>query len=194
MSNWDSLFDTESTQLSKRIEYTSLIVNEDEILGDSTDWEKTDIEHSSPDNRRRDAKHRSNKGSAKSCVENLQPENFGKNGEVLLLYHSKDGLRFTFVPQDTRLDDIAAWLNKGLPCSIPIGTNFHQNILECKNTSKQSLLDIFGGDLNPEKEGITIFIGPIEGKICFKMSKCEINKARRATRGLKASTIDTLPS
>jgi len=198
-SNWDSFFESQSTlMLTKRTEATNIDGN----LVDSTDWDKTDIEHSllelSVDKfRKEDGWTLRYPSGDSSSTENIPTENLRQNGEVLLSYYSKAGLRFTFVPLKTRLDRIATWLNKDSPYSIPISHNVHSRNLGIerrKKSNKQTLLDIFGGDLNPEKEGITCFIGPVEGRISFKMTKCDINQLQRATRDTKASPMSVTSS
>jgi len=201
-SNWDCFFETRSTLASSKKTNKSPVKNY-ESLQDWTDWHTTQIELSQQELSadklsKEDVQHLENSGSGDSIsLENLSPENFPQKGEVLLSHHSKGGLRFTIVPLDTQLGDIAAWLNKGSQFSIPISLNIHPKRMEIKShdkSSKKTLSDIFGGDLNPEKEGITIFVGPVEGKISFKMSKCNLNLLQMATTIGKASTIDIIHS
>jgi len=201
-SSWDCFFETQSTLASSK-QMNKISVNNFESLQDWTDLYATQIELSQQELnadkwREEDVPLENSSGSEDSTsLENLSPENFRQKGEVLLSYHSKGRLRFTIVPVDTQLDDIAAWLNKGSKYPIPISLHNHPKIMEIKshqNCSKKTLSEIFGGDLNPEKEGITIFIGPVEGKISFKMSKCDLTLLRRATRNGKASTIDLIHS
>jgi len=198
-SNWDSFFETQSSLMqTKRSENTA--ANNDGNFGDSTDWDKTDIElslldFSSNNCRKEDGKYLSGPGTAdSSSAENLPLENLRQNGDVLFSYYSKRGLRFTFVSLDTQLDDIATWLNKDSKYSIPISQSVHSRRSEIERrqkSSKPTLADIFGGDLNPEKDGITCFVGPVEGTISFKMSKCDVNQLQSVTKDIKASPIGT---
>jgi len=201
-SNWDCFFETR-TSLPSSQQTNKTSVKNNESSQDWTDSHSAQIELSQQELnadklRKEDVKHLENSGSGNfTCLENLSSENFRKKGEVLLSYHSKGGVRFTMVPLNTHLDDIAAWLNKGSQFSIPISLNNHPKLMEIKRqkkSSKKTLSDIFGGELNTEKEGITIFIGPVEGKLSFKMSKCDLNLLQMMTRDSKASKIDIIHS
>jgi len=171
-SNWDAFFESHSTLMcTRRTEHT---VTTGPNSSEWMDWEKTDRDASLFEI-----------DEKSSCENSPRAEILRKKGEILLSYWSKGGLRFTFVPLDMQLEDVASWLNKHSAHSIPISQNTHQRILKPEFRAKpcgQTIADIFGGDLDPEKDGITCFIGPIDGRISFKMSKCELDQLEKATR------------
>jgi len=109
----------------------------------------------------------------------------GRRGEIFLTYMSKMGMRYTSVPWDIRIEEIATWLNKGSTPTIPISRDITPKRLMVKNFRnfpKLTLLEIFGDRLDPEKAGITFFMGPVEGKLSFKMSVCNLKLLQRAIR------------
>jgi len=170
-SNWDSFFDSHSTLMcTKRTEHTG--TSGPHSL-EWMEWAKT----------RRDASFSEiDKGSSRENTP--EPKSLRKEGEILLSYYSKRGLRYTFIPFDILLEDVASWLNKDSVHSIPISQNTRQRTLTPKSRAKpsgQTIADIFGGDLDPEKDGITCFIGPVDGRISFKMSKCDLDQLEKLT-------------
>jgi len=171
-SNWDCLFESHSTlKCTKRTEHT---VTTGPNSSWWMNWAKT----------KRDASF-SEIDEESSCENIPEPESLLKEGEILLSYYSKRGLRYTFVPPDILIEDVASWLNKDSAYSIPISQNTRQRTLKPESRAKpsgQTIADIFEGDLDPEKDGITCFIGPVNGKFSFKMSKCDLDQLERITR------------
>merc|ERR1719204_782814 len=97
---------------------------------------------------------------------------------------SKNKMRYRFASLDMRIEDIATWLNRGLTNNIPISEHVHSKRLIVENPipfRKKSLSEVFGNRLDPEKSGITFFIGPVEGKMSFKMSVCDLKLLRSAS-------------
>jgi len=171
-SNWDYFFESHSTLMcTKRTEHTVTAgLNSQEWM----DWAKT----------KRDASF-SEIYEESSCENIKELKSVRKEGEILLSYYSKRGLRYTFVPHDILIEDVAIWLNKDSAHSIPISQNTRQRTLKPESQAKpsgQTIADIFEGDLDPEKDGITCFIGPVNGKFSFKMSKCDLDQLERITR------------
>jgi len=41
--------------------------------------------------------------------------------------------------------------------------------------SERSIADVFGGRINNKQTGIAFFVGPVEGKVCFKMILSDLN-------------------
>jgi len=46
---------------------------------------------------------------------------------------------------------------------------------------KQTISETVGDCFDPLKQGLVFFVGPIDGKLCFKMSVCDLEKIKAAT-------------
>jgi len=152
-SNWDDFFAGELSELGTNYESGS----------EGIDWEMSD----SPSGIIVPDFHR-------STISEVPSEAKEKNGQVFLLYLSKKGKRSDWVSLETRLEKVAAWLNEGssyrLPISEPVSTG-QQKFR--KNFRKLTIKEAFEGRLT-EKEGINFFIGPVDGKMSFKMTVCDL--------------------
>jgi len=125
-------------------------------------------------------------------IPELLPTNTKSERKVLLSYYWKGGMRTTKIPLDTPLELVAKWLNKGSVKSIPISENLHP--WKTKKpargaSSKTTLTEVFGDYLDPERDGIVCFVGPVEGRISYKMSICERNMLQRACTGNRVSSF-----
>jgi len=121
-----------------------------------------------------------------------QPECLRRKGEIFLMYKSKTGIKYTSAPWDRRIEEVAAWLNRGSSKVIPISRQIHPKTLvdeKVGNFRKQTLREVFGDGLNPEKFGITFFVGPVDGKVSFKMNVCDLMSLERATRHNRLPSI-----
>jgi len=112
-------------------------------------------------------------------------------GEVLVSYVTAKGMRYTFVPLDIRMEKVSVWLNQGSALPIPISEPIHPKIRRNKKKNPSEFLnltlsELFGDRLNPEREGIIFFIGPVEGKVSFKMSLCELEALEKATKEIQS--------
>jgi len=152
-SNWDNFFAGELSELATNYESGS----------EGIDWEMSD----SPSGIIIPDFHR-------STISEVPSEPKAKNGQVFLLYLSKKGKRSDWVSLETRLENVAAWLNEGstyrLPISEPVSTRQQKFT---KNFRKLTIKEAFEGRLT-EKEGINFFIGPVDGKMSFKMTVCDL--------------------
>jgi len=144
-SNWNYFFESHYTlKYTKRIEHT---VTTGTNISGWMNWAKT----------KRDASF-SEIVEESSCENIPEPESLRKEGAILLSYYAKRGLRYTFVPLDILIEDVASWLNKDSTHSVPISQNTRQRTLKTESRAKpsgQTIADIFEGDLGPEKDGIT---------------------------------------
>jgi len=115
-----------------------------------------------------------------STVDDVTLYNIAKNGQVFLLYLSKRGMRSDWVSLETRLETVAAWLNEGSSYILPISEHLFPRQRKLNtNFRKLTIAETFGDRLNPEKEGINFFIGPVDGKISFKMTVCDLGRLKR---------------
>lgn len=104
-------------------------------------------------------------------------------GNVFLSYMSKGGMRYTSVSPDTRVEMVAAWLNQGSCHNLPISENIHPDGAATQGKfRKLTLSEAFGDRLDSETQGITIFVGPVNGRMCYQLSICDLEMLRRATR------------
>jgi len=168
-SNWDIYFASE-TDLTSGVHDRNLLPIE------GTDWEESEITLSQPPS--------PNKRLSKlSIEEGLFPDS---GNEVLLSFLSKLGLRYTTCPLNTRLEEVAAWLNLSTNRTLPICEISNETIRSVnaptKTFRRKTLSEVFGERLDPSKTGITFFLGPVEGKTFFKMILCDVDKLKRAIR------------
>jgi len=193
-SNWESFFESQSSFIS---------TNRADKTHDGVEWadcSKTDIdmsflefnlEKSSIIEDSKQMKNRPRSGDDYSIC-TILAENSRRNDEVLFSYYSNEGMRFTFVPLDVRLEDVSTWLNKSTPHTIPISDSIFTRSSQTERQgkfSKLTLREAFQGGLDPERDGITCFLGPVEGRVSFKMSVCGLDTLQRATRDSIASPI-----
>merc|ERR1719317_251364 len=99
---------------------------------DLTDWDKTELDPSFIELRLDNSRESSM----------AEPENLRREGEVLLSYWSKLGQRFTSVPMDMQLEDVAIWLNKGTEYSLPI--SYSKSLESHRKLEDHTLSDIVG--------------------------------------------------
>jgi len=170
-SNWDIYFASE-TDLTARWHEPKTPPMEG-----TTDWEESEILSMSQSTTpiKRPTKHNFGEG--------LFPD---VGNEVLVSFMSKLGLRYTTCPLNTRVEELAAWLNLGTNTTLPICEISNQTIRSTgaptKKFRRKTLSDVFGERLDPVKTGITFFLGPVEGKPCFKMHLCDVDKLKHAIR------------
>jgi len=170
-SNWNIYFSSE-TELT-----TTTGLHEKHVTTmEDTDWEESEIythsHYSQPTTPKRRLRN-------PSIEEGLFPD-VGK--EVLVSHISKLGLRYTTWPLNTRVEEIAAWLNLSAKRTSPISEI--RSEISCSRDSptktfrRKTLSEVFGERLDPSKTGISFFLGPVEGKICFKMCLCDVDKLK----------------
>jgi len=187
-SNWDVFFDSASalepnlsasSLFSDKPFLSTLIESKSEESGDETDSESCQPALAGHKTRilNCDVRQPEQNPERLECLR--------RKGEIFLMYNSKKGMRYTSAPWDRRIEEVAAWLNRGLFKAIPISRQIHPKSLQVENLGnfrKQTLREVFGDRLNPEKFGITFFIGPVEGKMSFKMSVCDLKTLERASK------------
>jgi len=169
-SNWDIYFASDTELTTGWHERKTPPV-------EGTDWEESEILSISqtPTPIKWPSKH--------SFEQGLFPD---VGNEVLVSFMSKLGLRYTTCPLNTRLEELAAWLNLGTNRILPICEISNQTIRSTGAPTtkfrRKTLSDVFGERLDPVKTGITFFLGPVEGKPCFKMNLCDVHKLKHAIR------------
>jgi len=169
-SNWDIFFASE-TDLTTGWHERHVPPME------GTDWEESEIltlsQPPTPD-----------KTLSKHSIEDGLFSDVGN--EVLVLFLSKLGLRYTTFPLTTRLEEVAMWLNLSTNRTLPIceirNETIRPNNAPKKTFRRRTLSEVFGERLDPSTNGITFFLGPVEGKTFFKMSLCDVDKLKRAIR------------
>jgi len=178
-SSWDIFYESQTSILGlPQSESVTQTDDDDElflpfVLGsgeEGSDWEVTDSGACQP-------------RLSESVIRKF-PEPCRRNGEIFMTCMSKSGMKYTSAPWDMKIEEIANWLNNGSSELIPISRHIHPKTFIVETTSnfrKQTLSEIFGNRLNPEQAGITFFVGPVEGKMSFKMSVCDLKLLERAT-------------
>jgi len=181
-SSWDIFYESQTSILGLPLSESVTQTDDDDDLflpsliltGDEgTDWEVTDSGACQP--RLSESIIRTN---------TLFPEPCRRNGEIFMTCMAKSVMKYISAPWDMKIEEIANWLNNGSSELIPISRHIHPKRFMGETTSnfrKQTLSEIFGDRLNPEQAGITFFVGPVEGKMSFKMSVCDLKLLEKAT-------------
>jgi len=177
-ANWDSFFESQSSMM-----LTQGNISSEGHHDDTTDWAESDAYSSLPEV--------PNILDASLSRHSSSPGLSRRKGDVLVSYVAPKGMRYAFVPSDIRLEKVSGWLNQGSAHAIPICEHVHpklrrpmkKNPVEFLN---RTLSDLFGDELDPEKNGITFFIGPVDGRVSFKMSVCELDALKKATKDIQS--------
>lgn len=114
---------------------------------------------------------------------------------------SKHRVQFSEYDFDTPVENIAAWLAEGALKSkglkslglvnniayngkmIPIRSssgNFGEDYPDEKRDREYSLRDILGKSLDASRQGLAFFVGPVNGRMSYKMSVLDVDKIYRA--------------
>ena len=77
-----------------------------------------------------------------------------------------------------RMEELADWLNEDTNSKnlLPISKSFslgENNISSSVKFRKQTIAQAVG-NLDPLSQGLVFFVGPVDGKMCFKMSVCDL--------------------
>lgn len=117
-----------------------------------------------------------------------------KKNHVFVSYVTKTGMRWDHKDLSMRIEELAEWLNEDFKSEsqIPISQNISvgsKNFRRGKKFRKQTIAEAVG-DLDPSKEGLTFFIGPVNGKLCFKMSVCDLHQIRELLSPMLHKTKD----
>jgi len=181
-ANWDSFFESQSSMM-----LTQANMSSEGHHDETTDWGDSDTYSSFPEvpNIADASVNENTSYNTHSTV----PDLLQRKGDVLLSYMTANGMRYAFVPPDIRLEKVSGWLNQGSAFSIPISEHVHPKLRRSvkKNPSEflnRTLSDVFGNGLDPERNGVAFFIGPVDGRVSFKMSLCELDALKKATRDI----------
>lgn len=85
--------------------------------------------------------------------------------------NTRTGNRFINLPLNTKLESVRVWLGSPLP--IVIEEDGRRGRL-CD--SKATLVQTVGKGLDPSKEGLGFFIGPVDGKVSYVLKVCDLNR------------------
>jgi len=108
-----------------------------------------------------------------SCENMMLPPNAD---DVLLVLVTKTMVKSGYFPIDKHLQEVADWVNEGFAVNLPIHEHYCSRDPKFKpKFYDRSIADVFGGRLHNEKMGIAFFVGPVEGKVCFKMILSDLN-------------------
>jgi len=183
-SNWDSLFEGHS-----RMEYSRTTRDGSRSamsMTNETDdtWVESEVSRSVSRVSVRD-----------KLTDVSSSEAVARDGEVFLLYLSKIGMRFTWVPLNMQLETVARWLNEGAKNVLPISYEIfpRKRDLRWNFLKLLTIKKAFGDRLDSSKDGINFFVGPVDGHISFKMSICDLYMLQRMSesRTIKREKKDT---
>jgi len=124
---------------------------------------------------------------------------------------SKHRVQFSEYDFDTPVESIASWLAEGALKSgkssslvnniafngkmIPIRNNSSGDIgeLECPQLNEESreysLRDVLGKSLDASRQGLAFFVGPVNGRMSYKMSVLDVDKIHQARADSLCSDI-----
>jgi len=158
-SNWDHIFESE-TDFS--------VYNVSRVgTGDSFDWEENDSRTSTP-------------GPTQKVKNVVFPS--PKKDQVFISNVSKRGMKCCNKHISTTMKEVEKWLNEGVS---PKTKNWLPVITDIAGGNKQSgdkfekktIGEALSG-LNPLKQGLACFVGPVDGKLCYKICVCDLNKIK----------------
>merc|ERR1719369_1974811 len=84
--------------------------------------------------------------------------------------NTRTGNRFINLPLNTKLERVKVWLGSSLP--IVIEEEGRRGRL-CD--SKATLVQIIGKGLDPSKDGLGFFIGPVNGTVSYILKVCDLH-------------------
>jgi len=117
------------------------------------------------------------------------PEFARRLGMVFIVHISKTGWKSFWFSLQTSFETVAGWLNHGSKYTLPISVSSSPRRWNlASNFQTQTIMEALGDHLNPEQEGITFFVGPVEGKMSFKMSISELSLLKKACDALMGGT------
>jgi len=85
--------------------------------------------------------------------------------------NTRTGNRFINLPLNTKLERVKVWLGSSLP--IVIEEEGRRGRL-CD--SKATLVQIIGKGLDPSKDGLGFFIGPVNGTVSYILKVCDLHR------------------
>jgi len=162
-SNWDSYFDSHSEleELSNTPGVGTILTPE----WDSDDESCVTLPQTSPN----------------KITTAVTPHSKDK---VFVSYITKRRVKSTDMDISLRMEEIAEWLNEdtntqSLPISEFISETKH-NLTRDSKFRKQTISEAVGDSLDPMKQGLMFCVGPVDGKLCFKMSVCDLRQIKAA--------------
>jgi len=156
-SNWDHIFESE-TDLSVYMSKFS--------TDESFDMEGNDSRNSTP------------------C-----PNQKGKNfvfpppsKDQVFISNVSKGMKCCNKNISTPIEEVEKWLNEGVSPKtknwLPVTTDIAwENKESGDNFENKTIAEALYG-LNPLKHGLTCFVGPVDGKLCYKICVCDLNKIK----------------
>jgi len=120
----------------------------------------------------------------------------GDKDKVFVSYLSKWGMRYSSFELSVRMEELAEWLNEDSKVELPISEPLiakEDSLPSTEKFRKQTISEALGNSLDSSKHGVTFFVGPVDGKVSFKMSICDLKQLENATREIKLNDEKTLP-
>jgi len=101
-----------------------------------------------------------------------------KKDEIFVSCVTKSGMKWDNKDLSMRIEELTEWLNEDFKSEslIPISKTIFldsKNSTPAKKFRKQTIAEALG-ELDPSKHGLVFFIGPVDGKMKFKMNVCDL--------------------
>jgi len=169
-SNWDSFFDSQAETESPSRNCTT----------EGSDW-GTEVSELFL-NRRKSS-------------EQTMRSNSPVHNAVLLTVVKKSGMRNGKASVGMRVEELVKWLNEDNLINLPLCEYNPKRSPRPKpkeNFQKLTILEAFGDSVNFKRQRLLFFVGPVEGKLCYNMQVCDIDK-HRASKKKFMSVIEDKP-
>jgi len=112
---------------------------------------------------------------------------------VSLTVVNKSGMRNGKAPINMRIEELVKWLNEGNLINLPLCEyNPWRNprLRPKENFQNLTILEAFGDNVNFKTQRLLFFVGPVEGKLCYKMEVCDVDKHRASKKWFIAAIKD----
>jgi len=105
-----------------------------------------------------------------------------KKDQVFISNVSKRGMKCCSKNISTSIWEVEKWLNEGVSQNtkywLPVVTDtVGENKESADKFENKTIAEALSG-LNPLKHGLTCFVGPVDGKLCYKICVCDLNKIK----------------
>jgi len=156
-SNWDELFQSLSTET----DFAKIL----RISTDNEDWSASSNDFTAPQ-----IQALSERGISSVTAP--------KKDEIFVSCVTKSGMKWDNKDLSMRIEELTEWLNEDYKSEslIPISKTIFldgKNSTTGKKFRKQTIAEALVG-LDPSKHGLMFFIGPVDGKMKFKMNVCDL--------------------